>query len=249
MTAPLFYLGTHKAHWLWTGSYPLFVSRRTLVIRKSLKRASVRWACDSGGFTELSLYGKWQTSPTQYVDEISRFCDEIGMPDFVAPQDWMSEPSTIARTGLSVAEHRFRTVDNYLTLRDLAPRLPIFPAVQGDKLDDYVACVDMYRDAGVDLTALPLVGLGSVCRRQATAEIAQIVSELSSYGIRLHGFGVKTKGLALYGSQLASCDSMSWSFTARREAPLPGHPHKACNNCYVYASRWRDRLITQGVIR
>ena len=120
----------------------------------------------------------------------------VGGLDFAAPQDWMCEPFMIARTGLSVAEHLHRTVGNYLTLRSLAPDLPVIPVVQGWRLADYQACVDLYASAGVDLAALPRVGLGSVCRRQSTAEIAVIVAELGHRGLKLHGFGVKTGGPA-----------------------------------------------------
>lgn len=38
-----------------------------------------------------------------------------------------------------------------------------------------------------------LVGVGSICRRQATDEIADIVRSLSSLGLSLHGFGVKAR--------------------------------------------------------
>ena len=49
-----------------------------------------------------------------------------------------SVPLTFAGTHLSVAEHQARTVANYLTLRDLAPELPIIPVVQGWTVADYL---------------------------------------------------------------------------------------------------------------
>ncbi|MBQ1165928.1 hypothetical protein KBZ21_48900, partial [Streptomyces sp. A73] len=73
-----------------------------------------------------------------------------------------------------------------------------------------------------DLAAEPIVGLGSVCRRQATSEINEIVATLHSHGLRLHGFGVNTQGLSDYGPSLYSADSMAWSVDGRRNAPLPG---------------------------
>jgi hypothetical protein len=146
-----------------------------------------------------------------------------------------------ARTGLSVAEHQHRTVANYLALRQLAPALPFIPVVQGWRLADYLACVDLYASAGVDLAALPRVGLGSVCRRQSTAEIAVIVTALAALGLRLHGFGIKTSGLGQYGHLLASADSMAWSYAARRAPALPGCTgHRNCANCLIYATTWRS---------
>jgi hypothetical protein len=47
----------------------------------------------------------------------------------------------------------------------------------------------------------------------------------------------------MYGCQLASADSLAWSYDARRAAPLPGRPHKSCANCAEYAECWRDDLI------
>jgi hypothetical protein len=243
----LFYLGTHQPHWLWTAQFPLFVSHRQLARRRGpLSPAASRWALDSGGFTELSLHGRWLTTTEQYVTAVTRYAEQLGMPDFVAPMDRMCEPSIIERTGLSVAEHCHQTVANYLELRQLAPHLPVIPVLQGWRLADYLACRDLYQSAGVDLAALPRVGLGSVCRRQSTAAIAAIVTTLTGLGIRLHGFGVKTTGLRLYGEHLASFDSMAWSYAARRSPALPGcASHRNCANCLIYATRWRHRVLTQ----
>jgi hypothetical protein len=59
----------------------------------------------------------------------------------------------------------------------------------------------------------------------------------------LHGFGVKKKGLARYGTVLASADSMAWSSAARHDPPLPGCTHESCQNCARYAMRWRQDLL------
>ena len=177
----VFYLGAHQPHWLWRAAFPLFVSHRAAhPPPPPLRPASCRWALDSGGFTELSLHGRWITPPEDYAAAVTRYAEQIGGLDFAAPQDWMCEPFMLARTGLSVAEHQHRTVANYLALRQLAPALPFIPVVQGWRLADYLACVDLYASAGVDLAALPRVGLGSVCRRQSTAEIAVIVTALAA---------------------------------------------------------------------
>jgi hypothetical protein len=138
----------------------------------------------------------------------------------------------------------------------LAPDLPFIPVVQGYTRDDYLRCVDLYTRAGVNLATQPLVGLGSVCRRQGTAEAHVIISALHRQGIaRLHGFGVKTLGLVRYGHLLNSADSLAWSYDAfqlHRPAPgcpgkirRPGEPVKNCANCLHYALSWRERLLRQ----
>jgi hypothetical protein len=243
---PVFYVGAHQPHWLGTAGFPLFVSRRQLARRRSLPVAACRWALDSGGFTELSMHGRWLLPAGDYAAAVTAYRDGIGKLDFAAPQDWMCEPFIIEQTGLSVREHQERTVANYLELRCIAPGLPIIPVLQGWTLADYLLCADLYRQAGVSLPALPCVGLGSVCRRQSTAEIAAIISVLSGLGLRLHGFGVKTGGLTRYGHLLASADSMAWSYAARRQPPLPGcTTHKNCANCLIYATRWRETIIAR----
>ena len=163
-----FFLGTHQPNWLETAGVPLFVSRRRLAARKTFPRAAAAWALDSGGFTELDLFGGWTLSPREYVAEVRRLRDEIGEMAWAAPQDWMCEPHIIQKTGLSVEEHQRRTVANYLELLAVAPDLPWIPVLQGWQLWSYWRCVELYQDAGIDLASLPLVGVGTVCRRQAT---------------------------------------------------------------------------------
>jgi hypothetical protein len=108
----------------------------------------------------------------------------------------------------------------------------------------YLACIDRYERAGIDLAAAPLVGLGSVCRRQATAQIGAITAELAAAGLRLHGFGVKRHGLARYADHLQSADSLAWSYAARRRPALAGCTgHRTCANCPRYALAWREQVL------
>ena len=191
----------------------------------------------------MSLYGRWTISAQEYATEVRRYQDEIGLMEWAAPQDWMCEPFIVAKTGLSVVEHQRRTVSNLLELRTLAPDVPWVPVLQGWTLSDYICHVEMYDAAGVDLRQECLVGLGSICRRQGTAEAERIVKRLAAIGIQLHGFGFKVSGLWRCADALASADSMAWSYRARRSPPLPGHHHKNCANCLEYALRWRERVI------
>lgn len=242
MTA--FYLGTHRPYWLRLTAVPLFVSRRTLAPYRTLPRALGRWVCDSAGFSELSLFGAWRTPAEQYAGEVRRFAQEVGGLDWAAVQDWMCEPVVLKKTGLTVAEHQRRTVASYLGLRQLAPDLPWVPVLQGWLAEDYLRHADAYARAGVDLAALPVVGIGTVCRRQDTAEAEGIIRRVAATGVRLHGFGVKTLGLARLGGVLASADSMAWSFRARKEGrPLCGGAHTNCANCLDFALAWRRRVL------
>lgn len=246
MSGATFYLGAPEPAWLRRSVVPLFVSHVRLRRLRTLPVASCRWALDSGGFSELAAHGRWTVSPADYVAAVRRYRDEIGSLDWAAPQDWMCEPDMIAKTGLTVEEHQRRTVANYVELRELAPDLPFIPVLQGWTRGQYVACIDMYAAAGVDLASLPRVGVGSVCRRQAGISIALLFDELERQGLRnLHGFGVKTDGLASFGRQVASADSMAWSAAARyRQEPCP-EGRRDCRNCQHYATEWRDELVAE----
>jgi hypothetical protein len=241
----MFYLGTHQTSWLGSEAVgvPLFVSYRRLSARRRLPVAAAPWALDSGSFTELNEVGRWETTEAEYVTAVRRYADEIGQLAWAAPMDWMCEPFVTARTGLTVEQHQANTVDNYVRLRSMAPDLPFIPVLQGWTMADYLRCVDLYGAAGVDLTAEPLVGIGSVCRRQNTGEVADIMARIAGLGVALHGFGVKTVGLTHYGSSLASADSLAWSYRARRSPPLPGCTHKSCANCPRFALAWRERVL------
>lgn len=252
-----FYLGVHRPHWLWNESVravPLFVSHHQLKARKGrFPRAVTRWALDSGGFSELDRHHRFETTPGEYIAATRRYVDELGSLDWASPQDWMCEPFMIAKTGLSVEEHQIRTVENLLTLRELAPDLPFIPVLQGWEIDDYVTCVGTYLEYGIDLRDEPVVGVGSVCRRQSTDEIGKIFGMLRDGGISCHGFGVKSEGIKRYGRHLSTADSMAWSYRARMAArdrqrvglrgSVEGCEKTNCANCLHFALEWRDRVL------
>jgi len=239
----LFYLGAHHPEWLTRTEVPLFVSRKSLARKKRLPRALGSWALDSGAFSEISAHGRWTITAAEYVREVRRYRDEVGGLAWAAAMDWMCEPFILAKTGLTVAEHQRRTIDSFLELRALAPDIEWTPVVQGWTAGDYSDHVEGYEKAGIDLRALPLVGLGSVCRRQAMIRAGLIVRDLTDYGIKLHGFGVKRQGLASFGGLLASADSMAWSFHARREGKQHGCDKSSCSNCLHFALAWRAEVV------
>lgn len=238
-----FYLGIHQPAFIGKTQVPLFVSHRRLAEQKTWRQATGPWALDSGGFTELSTYGEWRTSPDQYLDAAAAYADKIGMPDWIAPQDWMCEPSMLAKTGLRVDQHQGRTIDNLLELRSKTS-LHVIPVLQGWHLPDYLRHVEQYRRAGIELRDEPVVGVGSVCRRQDTQQAHVIFHSLAVLGIRTHGFGVKVSGLNTYGRYLTSADSMAWSYTARRQQiRLTECTHRRCNNCLTWALLWREGVV------
>lgn len=117
--------------------------------------------------------------------------------------------------------------------------------MQGYEKEDYLRCIDMYGEAGVDLSRVPLVGVGTVCRRQHTEAIGEVIDAIldTDPAMPLHLFGVKTLGLKLYGHNASSVDSLGWSYNARRNPKLPECQHASCNNCMKWALRWRRNIV------
>ena len=263
MNRPLFFLGA-KPHLLAHTDAPLFVANPNLMDLGRLPQARGPASVDSGGFTELQRHGRWTRSPRQYINDLRRYRDHFGpYLRWAAPQDWMCEDAIIrggtfggqhfAGTGLSVVEHLHRTVGNYLDLKAIDDTLNIIPVVQGRLPADYEQCIDLYDRAGIDLRREPIVGIGSVCRIQATTEAAEIVEHVA--GIvgtgRLHGFGFKIEGLRRVAHLLGSADSHAWSAQGRLtpaldcdfRLPRSRGPHKNEANCLRFALAWRARVL------
>jgi hypothetical protein len=239
-----FYTGTHEPSWLRKTAHPLFLSRRRLARLKSLPLAQGTWALDSGGFSELSMFGEWRTEAARYADEVALWSESITGMQWAAVQDWMCEPFILAKTGKTIAEHQSRTVESYIDLHRLAPSLPWAPVLQGWEIDDYFSHARQYEASGIDLRRAPAVGVGSVCRRQGSREIVDLFDALSSLGLKLHGFGLKFSAIKSGIRLIESADSMAWSYRARKLPPLPGCTHKSCANCFRFAMRWRDQLFS-----
>lgn len=237
-----FYVGGDVEALRW--GVPVMVSHGRLRKRRALPQAMAPWICDSRGFTELSQHGRWTIRAREYATALQRYATEIGQLQWASPQDWMCEAWILAKTGKTIPEHHQLTVESVALLRELARGVHIIPVLQGDKCEDYLRHHDLYAAHGIDLRAEPVVGLGSVCRREATREIRAIVSTLAARGLRLHGFGVKTQGIGSYGPLLTSADSWAWSYGARRDTgPCPHGLVKWERNCPERARAWRRDVL------
>lgn len=242
-----FFLGTHMPSFLEKTNVPLFVSDARLRKMKTLPRARGIFAVDSAGFSELSLRGEWTVSARDYAARVRRYRDEIGGLQWAAIQDWMCEPQILKKTGLSEEEHQRRTIRSYLELTSMAPDLPWCPVLQGWGSGSHWKHAEMYAAAGINLASLPIVGVGSVCRRQDTLRVSTTIEALARVdGLRLHGFGFKTKGLPAVMKSLVSADSLAWSFNARKNPGMLGHAHDNCSNCLEFALFWRQEMLDRS---
>jgi len=244
---PEFYLGTHILNHMEKTNVPLFISFKQLRKRKRKPFAQKgKIYVDSGGFSELSINGKWTISPKEYILELERL-KGIGLNiQWAAQQDHMCEDFILEKTGLTIEDHQKLTVQNLIELRAENSSIHFIPVLQGQTLNDYFKHFDLFEENGIDLRSEPIVGVGSVCRRQNTDEIGYLFKCLSAKGIKIHGFGVKIQGIKKYGQYLKSADSMAWSFGARHEEKcgICKSNAKNCANCLDYALKWRQKVIS-----
>ncbi len=213
-------------------------------------------AIDGAGFSILKKYNEWPTTAEQHARTMRRVVRALGARwiAWCTIQDWMCEVFMLRKTGLSVREHQRRTVQSYLDLCRLAPEIPWLPVIQGWTLAEYLECVEMYRAAGVDLTEVERVGVGSVCTRQSTAEGVEIIVAMLRLGIQVHAFGYTASGLRALRKILTdeewsrlNSDSAAWSKHAWKSRILmPGHYHGKvttnCANCEEYGAEWSNDL-------
>lgn len=191
-------------------SYNVLRNRRSPVL-------SDDWIMDSGAFTEVARNGGFRDGPELYVETVNRLAENGGMSAAVT-QDWMCEPFVVEKTGLTVREHQKRTVDRYVHIASLA-NVYIMPVIQGYEPEEYAQCVEDY---GEILTNGMWVGVGSVCKRSGKPEqITRVLRAIHAErpDLRLHGFGVQLRALknSDVREELATADSMAWSFNARRQ--------------------------------
>lgn len=233
---PLFFTGVHQpsdAHRL----YRTMISINRLMNRRSDFLVN-DWILDSGAFTRISQ-GREHLSALDYAARAIRW-SRCGNLLAVVSQDWMCEPFVLEVTGLSRVEHQVRTAARFQELRELLNgQVYLMPVLQGYAPTDYQEHIEMY---GPDLEDGAWVGVGSVCKRNThpnqVAGILEAIVEVRP-DLRLHGFGIKTTALAAHrvSRRLYSCDSMAWSYAARRDGQNANSIEEAIRFTNQIASR------------
>jgi hypothetical protein len=192
---------------------------------------------DSQAFMKLRLYGGYPESPEAYAAKVERIAPLVERLTAVT-EDYMCEPFMLAKTGLSLFEHQWLTIERYEAIRAaLDSSISLMPVLQGYHPRDYVWHIDMWGD---HLPPDAWVGVGSVCKRNSDpAAIRAVLLAIKAErpDLRLHGFGVKTTALAspTVRQLLHSADSMAWSSAGRWEDGRSANDWRA-------AARFADRI-------
>lgn len=213
-----FFIGLHQPSAAGKVACPAFISVHRLKCRKS-PFAVGDWIMDSGAFSTILLHGGYPESPELYAAEIKRWSTNGNLLAAVS-QDFMCEPAMLERTGLAVAEHQRLTIERYDAIIACdTGGVPVMPVLQGYAPQEYV---DHVRQYGARLAPGAWVGVGSVCKRNASAaaiEAVLLAIKCERPDLRLHGFGIKTTSLRseVVRDLLDTADSMAWSFAARKQ--------------------------------
>ncbi len=175
------------------------------------------WILDSGAFTRI-VSGKGHMSVVKYSDQIRRW-SSCGTLLAAVSQDYMCEAFILDVTGLTIREHQELTIERYIQLKAIAPPAWIMPVIQGIEPKEYIRHVEMYVKWLEDGA---WVGVGSVCKRNSNVGQVEVVLEAIASvrpDLKLHGFGLKKTALSsqIVNGLLYSCDSMAWSYAARKE--------------------------------
>jgi hypothetical protein len=210
-----FFVGLHQPSDAAKVTAPAFISVNRLRDRKGPFPVG-DWIMDSGAFTTIAKYGRYPEPVSEYAAQVRRWKDN-GNLLAAASQDYMCEDVMLAKTGLTIADHQRLTIERYDALLAEDTGVTILPVLQGYAPEDYVSHVRQY---GARLTSGMWVGVGSVCKRNASpSSIVAVLRAIKAErpDLRLHGFGLKKTALQLADVRdlLYSADSMAWSFSAR----------------------------------
>ena len=149
---------------------------------------------------------------------VSEGANPMWFDDYVSPLEEWWDP-------VDVREHQELTVDRYdrlrYELRKWRCPTPLLPVLQGYEEAEYVACLDLYEEAGF-LPPGAYAGVGSICKRNSNADTVRgVLGAILERrpDLQLHGFGLKRTALEdpQVVRMLSSSDSMAWSFAARYE--------------------------------
>jgi hypothetical protein len=195
------------------------------------------WIMDSGAFSTILKHGAYPSTVEEYASEIRRWSGNGNLLAAVT-QDYMCEPSMLAKTGLKIADHQRLTIERYDALLKCGTgSVYLMPVLQGYAPADYVSHIRQYGDRLKDKA---WVGVGSVCKRNtsiSSIEDVLLAIKTERPDLRLHGFGLKTTALSsgLVRSLLETADSMAWSFAARNN-------NRSAND-YREAKAWIRKMV------
>lgn len=168
---------------------------------------------DSGGYSFFSRWGDYPFSLEKYLDLVYYIKDKYPLFS-VATLDYPCEPN-INRDNLVSNQIRIeKTVSNAIKCFQADKNLPWLPVIQGYALDEYLSCIDLYKEVGITSNYW---AIGSICSRKGKPlELRKIITSIKEQhpNAKLHAFGLGIPFLrdpqifqAIYSS-----DSSAWNW-------------------------------------
>lgn len=201
---------------------------------------------DSGGFPSSFLYNGYNRSDDEYLYFVKK-----SNAAYFALRDYPCEPQILKKYDVTAKDQILRTVNHHIKLLDLIEDFDIsakpVPVIQGWEIDDYLFCIDIFREHGLIENGFDYVAIGSLCRRHAIHQIRKIIltvrNELRS-SIKLHCFGTKIsvlKDLAVWRA-VYSVDSGAWDFDARWKRYRNQINKSTFETSLILAKRYLDKI-------
>jgi len=171
---------------------------------------------DSGGFPLSFIHNGYNIPDYKYLAFVKTV-----KADYFVLRDYPCEPQILRKYNVTAKDQIHRTLDHHLKLLEFYERsnvvaIPI-PVIQGWEIDDYLYCIDLYKEHGLIGGKFNYVAIGTTCRRRQVKITQRIIltvrSELPNK-IKLHAFGVKLSVLnnkAVWDA-LYSTDSSAWDY-------------------------------------
>jgi len=201
---------------------------------------------DSGGYHQMITgSGEYDSSIAEYYEYLRDV-----QPELWALRDYPCEPELLESLGRSVRDHQRRTTEAAMEMLPRAGDVPGQPVtvIQGWTEEQYLRHLDVLESRGV-LTGY--VGVGSVCRRGADLEIADIllaVRDALPSRCKLHAFGVKGSALQ-YQEVSEAVDSVDsgaydWSVSRVPDQRTDGESFtwRDCARAYL---NWRHETLSK----
>lgn len=194
-----------------------------------------RWMLDSGGYTMFTQFSDYQFKPDEYLRLVKE-----RKPSYAASMDYPCEPQLTSEiSGAMTVEERIRAgADMAFYLCRRSDR--IFPVLQGWTRDDYELSWRL-----TEPLRPRMVGVGSLCVRQGTKAIKQLVFELRHMlpiEVWKHGFGVKITALRdpVVRGFFTSVDTNAWEYWGRYQR----HKHITVTDrdAWIHYSKRLDSL-------
>jgi len=182
------------------------------------------WEGDHRTFIDCGGYHHMMTGDGEYADSDEAYLRFLlkHRPALYALRDYPCEPDLLAELGRTVEDQQRRTTDHHIALYEQVRGHSLADSavavLQGWTPQQYLSHLDDLRDHGLVTDRL---AIGSVCRRGADQDIAEVILQVRDAvpdRVGLHAFGVKGSVLRFreVADALDSVDSAAYDWSESR---------------------------------